>query len=95
MSLMQVFVVTFLTSVVLILGAAWLTGRSEDRAESRVDRLADPVPMPGELSVGGLFPVDTGPLFIMSEHAAALADLEREVKQRIADAEERIPPQWR
>ena len=69
--------VTFLVFVVLV--CVW-----QDRAP--VERLADPEPLPGEPGYGP-FPVDTGPLLILGEHAAALAAHEREVAAMIREAE--------
>jgi hypothetical protein len=69
--------VTFLVFVVLV--CVW-----QDRAP--VERRADPEPPPGEPGYGP-FPVDTGPLLILGEHAAALAAHEREVAAMIREAE--------
>ena len=69
--------VTFLVFVVLV--CVW-----QDRAP--VERRADPEPPPGEPGYGP-FPVDTGPLLILGEHAAALAAHEREVQAMIREAE--------
>ena len=73
---------------------AWLVCVWQDRArpETRVERLADPTPMPGELGYGP-FPVDTGPLLILSDKAAANAALERDVAAMIAESW-RIPERW-
>ena len=49
--------------------------------ESRATRLADPEPMPGELPtlpVAGRFPVDTGPLPLLSELSATWDVIERQ-----------------
>jgi len=87
----------FATALALLLAAAWHTGRDEIRAE----RLADPAPMPGELPAPGYlspFP-ETGPMRLgpidRSRLAAQHADLEREVRRMVADAEQAIPPRWR
>jgi hypothetical protein len=87
MSLYEVFLVTFLTSAVILLTAAWWTGR-----EPRIPlaRLADPTPLPGERASErgyGPWPVDTGPLLIVSETTATGVALEREIRQRCAEAE--------
>lgn len=123
------FLVIFLTALTAMLGTAALLNWWTDRT-NRVPlaRLADPAPLPGELSragrlrldhlpatgpsgpwlepepfdlpdmlaaVYGPWPVDTGPLLILSDKAAANAALEREIRQRCAEAEAKIPPRWR
>lgn len=49
----------------------------------------DPGPEPWEKWYGA-FPADTAPLIIWSDHAAAMADLEREVARMILEAERKI-----
>lgn len=46
----------------------------------------DPRPEPWEQWYGA-FPADTAPLLLLSESAAALVALEREITQMVADAE--------
>lgn len=63
----------------------------------------EPFDLPDALAaVYGPFPVDTGPLLILSEHDAAKADLNRSTQQAISEtdwligeAEAKIPPRWR
>jgi len=78
-----VILVTFL---VLPLAVAWWIDPDREPPRVPLDRLADPAPLPWETWYGP-FPVDTAPLLILSESAAALVALEREVAQMVADAE--------
>jgi len=78
-----VILVTFL---VLPLAVAWWIDPDRDPPRGPLDRLADPAPPPWETWYGP-FHVDTAPLLILSESAAALVALEREVTQMVADAE--------
>jgi hypothetical protein len=87
MNLYQGTLVIFLAGLVGMLGAAWWTGR-EPRIP--IDRLADPAPLPGEQAVYGPFPVDTGPLLIVSDSMAAIDRHTREVEELCRLAEERI-----
>lgn len=88
-----VFFGVFLTTLAAMLLTPWLAGR---RAGVPLARLADPAPLPGELvlieSVYGAFPVDTEPLLLLSDAAAANAQLEREVQEMIRKAERKIGP---
>ena len=92
--------VIFLTFVIVPLGVAWWMGRGE---RIPLARLADPAPLPGELPRAGFlqisqygpFPVDTGPLLILSDKTAANAALEREIRAMGDEAEGKIPPRWR
>ena len=84
--------VIFLTAAVTMLGTAlWLGRKMPDDTEPAYQA----IPRPQPLSVAGLFPVDTGPLLILSEKNAANAQLEREIKAMVQAAEAAIPPRWR
>ena len=88
--------------------AWWLTGRPDREAEAReqakarrthpvyrarvpLARLADPRPLPSELRP---FPVDTGPLLLVSEAMAAAMAITREVEEMTRAAERKARP-WR
>jgi len=92
MNIYAAALVIFLTAAVTMLGTALYIGR---RMPDDTGPAYQAVPRPQPLSTAGLFPVDTGPLLILSEHAASLADLEREVKGMVAAAEDAIPARWR
>jgi hypothetical protein len=77
--------VILVTSAVVMVAVAWWLGRGQP-AQVPVARLADPEPLPWERWYGP-FPADTAPLLLLSESAAALVALEREITQMIADAE--------
>jgi hypothetical protein len=47
------------------------------------------------LPSAGRFPVDTSPLLILSESAASVAALDREVAAMVRVAERQIPERWR
>lgn len=76
-----------------MLMVAWMTGRpgpAPRPARVPLARLADPRPLPGELSP---FP-ETGPLLIWSERMAANDAIGREVDEMIRAAERKARP-WR
>ena len=89
-----------LTGLLLIWMSGYFTGSSvrADRRQARadlqaaLDQAAAAVP---PLPSAGRFPVDTAPLLILSESAASVASLEREVAAMVRDAERRIPERWR
>lgn len=59
--------------------AAWAFCRlTRDPPESRVHRLADPAPMPGELDP---FPVDLATVHTRSDATAATESFEREIER--------------
>jgi hypothetical protein len=81
--------------LVAVAAFCWLT---RPGPESRAERLADPAPLPGEVP----FPVDTGPLLIVSELTSAGEAIGRDVRRAAAEAEwlikqgeRRIEPRWR
>jgi hypothetical protein len=93
-------------SFALMVGVAWLQGRPESRAARLADPAPLPgelgwcgrcghyhgqegCPPRG---LAGPFPVDTGPLLLLGEKAAALPALEREVRAMIEAAEREIGP---
>jgi hypothetical protein len=79
--------VILVTSVVVMVTVAWWLGRGQP-AQMPLAHLADPEPLPWERWYGP-FPADTAPLLLLSESAAALVALEREITQMIADAEQK------
>jgi hypothetical protein len=87
MSLYEWALVIFLAALVAMLAVAWWTGREPSVP---LARLADPAPLPWEPPAP--WPVDTGPLLIMSEQMAANAALAREVEWLIRESYERIGP---
>ena len=94
-------IIGVLAGLLLVWVSGYFTGRSErdDRRQARadlqaaLDRAAAAVVPP--LPSAGRFPVDTAPLLILSESAASVASLEREVAAMVRDAERRIPERWR
>ena len=93
--------VIFLTALVTMLGIAALLGRGlreldRVRELDKAGREAEPFDLPEALAtVYGPFPVDTGPLLILSDKTAANAALEREIRAMGDEAEGKIPPRWR
>jgi type II secretory pathway pseudopilin PulG len=93
-------IIGVLAGLLLVWMSGYFTGRSErdDRRQARadlqaaLDRAAAAVP---PLPSAGRFPVDTAPLLILSESAAAVAALDREVAAMVRDAERQIPERWR
>ena len=85
--------------LLLVFAGGYFTGRGVrlDRQAARadlqmaLDRSASSYQPPPPSY--GRFPVDTGPLLILGEHAAALAAHEREVAAMIRAAERMLP--WR
>lgn len=71
-----------------MLAAWWLTGRPDRAPRPPLARLADPRPLPGELSP---FP-DTGPLLIWSDSMAAAQSITREVEEMTRAAERKARP---
>jgi hypothetical protein len=84
-NLFLVPLVVFPVALILMLGAGWLTGRDPEQPAPRrfMAELAEPY---------GPFPVDTGPLLLVSEALAANDALEREVRAMIRAAERKIGP---
>ena len=93
-------IIGVLAGLLLVWMSGYFTGRSErdDRRQARadlqaaLDRAAAAVP---PLPSAGRFPVDTAPLLILSESAASVAALDREVAAMVRDAERQIPERWR
>jgi hypothetical protein len=88
MVLLELVMLIFLTSLVTMLAAAVITSRDPDPAPRLVVvTLAAPVAGPIRS-----FPVDTEPLILWSEHEAALAAHEREVRALTAAADRIFAP---
>jgi hypothetical protein len=78
-------VVVFPVVLVLMLGVYWLATREPELVPG--PRFVPVLPEPY-----GPFPVDTGPLLIVSEALAANDALEREVKAMVREAYRKIGP---